>query len=604
MKHDSLLALLLAIAAFLVPAVHASAASPSAVSPSVSPSGEAEADAVLEIYDLRPLMPRFDLDSSWSHSLMFPPGVRPSERETLDISGLGTDGDPTMIVEILMKVLGDELLYEGRRISLNRNGGLLVLAPAAVQEKVRATLAAIESALCGSVELAVDVVEFSGKAPEIWPAKNLLSADEAGRLLTDARGRGASHQRTRLSLTAGRTATLEQMRHFPILYDYDVEIAQGAFILDPLVCEIEEGLRIFLRGVPMGNGLALSLVFQTAEVIDGVRERPIDCRGMVGTEELIGPVVTDGPGAIQAVDLLHRSVALNTFLPEDAALVFASRVNLAGQERTQIVVLRKVGGSLSSYSTQRIAGTSRSLIAVNTESLSPPTIGWRETVTDYHPEGTHPLLTAVLDAEPSLFLIDWVRDRFSSWFHLGPWAIIVTDPAWDQGAAEELDLLLSKWRPADTLLGLDARLVSAGALENTPVQWSLPVRPGAGCGVVCGISSLAHWSYDVEVAQFSAAVDPLQVPIFNGFALRVRPYETGDGHTLDLAGIAQLRAGGPIAAFDPKYDLLGRLDQPVRDQLKIDERRVLPGAGGGPVLVGGEVTGGVRPALRLEIAVK
>lgn len=570
----------------------------------VSGPAGAEAESVLQIYDLRPLVPRFDGESTWSHSLMFPPGVRPDEREALSPSDLYVDGEPEVIVDLLTQVLGDDLRYEGREISLNDNAHLLVLAPESVQVQVRNTLAALAAALGGTVELTVDVVEFDGAASELWPQKNVIPANAAELLINGAIGRGASHHEFRLSLSAGCTAAIDQMRRFPILFDYDVEIAQGSFVHDPIWADIEEGLRVFARGVPVGGGLALSLVFQAAEMIGDVQERPIVCRGAVGTEELKGVVMADGPSVVQAVDVFHRSVALNTFLPRGSALVLASQASLGGHERTQMVVIRQTGGALSSYSSHPLPGSTRTLVVANSEALNLPMLGTSEHSSEYYPESTHPLLTAELDAEPSLFLFDWVKYRFRVWRRLGPWAVMITDPSWDQGAAAELNLLLANWKPDTSVVDVDVKLIAQGASEQIPVRWSLPVRPGTECGLVCGISSQALWDYDVEVAQMSACVDPVIAQLFDGLLLSVRPFATASGRTLDARGLAQLKVLGPMGGFEPHYEYIGRVDQPVFDRLRIDEHRVLGGDGGETLVVGGRSQGAQRPTLRLEIGAK
>ena len=147
-----------------------------------------------------------------------------------------------------------------------------------------------------------------------------------------------------------------------------------------------------------------------------------------------------------------------------------SETEVGGAKHQQLVVLRRVGGSLRSFYSFPIPGSSRTLLAVNTELMRAPRFSIREEPWIRHRRsGGHPYVAATLDSEPSLFLFDWMKYRFSIWRRVGPWAVVVTDPAWDDDSARELTELLAKSRPEARVIdsGLDLQQGSAhpGALE-------------------------------------------------------------------------------------------------------------------------------------------
>ena len=119
--------------------------------------------------------------------------------------------------------------------------------------------------------------------------------------------------------------------------------------------------------------------------------------------------------------------------------------------------------------------STRRFIAVNSELLNPPRMEFAGPYNgDRHERD--PVLEAMLSMQPSLFLFDWMKHRFSVWRRLGPWALVVTDPAWDDDAAEELQALIAGWSPATGVTRVEARLHHRSEGPSIPARWSLPVR--------------------------------------------------------------------------------------------------------------------------------
>ena len=565
--------------------------------PQAPAEGQKE-ESTLQIYDLRPLMPRFDSDGTWQQSLLVPSADPHGELPGVRLSSLHRDSTPEVIIDLITQVLGDELRYEGREVSLDGESRLLVLAPPPVQARVRSALAALEGALAAFITLRVDILTMQGDIEAAWPAQSLLAEEEVDRTIDTLLGRGASHQSYEFEAAAGRTSGIDTNRMLPLVFDYDVEIAQGAVVFDPVMLTAEEGTRILLRAAPTPGGVLISCVLIDAQALGDVRSVPATLRGQVGREQG-GYTLVEGPEVLQSVDVLFRSVALDTFIPRGRAVLFATRSELAGSPKSgQLVVLRRVGGILDSYYSSQVADSTRRLALVNTELFSPP----RLSVAGGHDLSafaiSQPYVVATLHSEPSLFLFDWMKYRFSVWRRLGPWAMAVTDPAWDGDSAGQLERLVGRWRTDERLVELELRLHAGDAV---PVRCSVPLRPGSSCGVVVGVTTLVLHDYDVEVAQFAAVVDPLRTAVLNGLAVGISPSIGSDGElTITLDGSAHLLAG-PIQPLALSGPLLGAIDEVVVDRLTLSDRLRF-GAPRRPQSRSiGTAAAGDRRALRLEV---
>ncbi len=538
-------------------------------------------ESVLATYDLRAALPRWDEESSWSQALVVSPADFRSDEDMtpqIDLDGLYGELGAYEVLDLVQQVLGDELRAEGRDISIEGTD-LVLLAPQALHEQVRAVLAALARVLTASVQVKVDVLSLAeGVAAELG-ASSVITQEEAQKLVNGLVGRGAQQREFMFQLAAGRTAWIDQRRSVPFLFDYDVEIAQQAFIYDPVVAETPDGWRMLLRGVPSENGLALSVLFLHSE-LSALTERPLGVGGQValGGDKNAGSVVDwRGPQAIQIPEVQLTSCAFDTFLAEGKALVVLAESDLGGVKRREVVVLRKVGGAASAFASVPIPRTTRTLIAVNPETFRVPRFAV-EIGRDF--TGAHPLVFARLEADSSPFFQEWLKYRFSVWRRLGPWILIVTDPAWDGDSAADLERLIATRRTEPRVLDLAVGLEAYGA--PNPMRLALPIREGSTCGVVLGRTTTTIFDYDVEVAQSAAVSDPFVAARFEGLALVLSASEENGGAlTLETRGVARLLDGDP-ATFDPRYPLMGSLDRPELRTLRFDERASLVFAPGQP----------------------
>lgn len=553
-----------------------------------APQGE---ESVLVTHDLRALLPRWDAGAGWSQSLLVAPVASPAQNlasveDSLQYGELAA----FEVQDLLGQILGDDLRREGRDLMVDGHT-LTVLAPPAQQEQVRAVLDALGAVLAATAAVRVDVLTLGEGGGELGPA-GVIPEEEAARLVTSLVGRGARHESATVELSTGRTAVLDAQRSIPYLVDYDVEIAQGILVFEPVMGRTREGLRLVLRGAGVPGGLRLATVCVRSERLGPIRELELHMAGLVNQGEGAGAQRLDGPAAVQSPDLRVSAFAFDTFLPDGKALALTLETELGEARARELVLLRRAGGALGSFLARPVPRTSRTLLALDAGLLWPARLacaaGW-----EGDELGPRPLVTASLDGELSGFLLQWLKARFSVWRRFGPWVLIVTDPAWDRDAAAQLERLVKAQRAAPVLrtLALDLR---SGA--GTPVRARLPVLDGSNVGLVQARGRTAVLGYRVQVAQGAAAPDPSVDSVFEGLAVALGL----QGSTLTARGLAQV-LDEPPSVLDPRYALLGPIQRPEARSLRFDERLVLPEGRPGPVFVGGSAERGGGLVLELSV---
>lgn len=561
--------------------------------------GELEDESTLVRYDLRPVTPRFDDGTEWQEPIF--PVVAGSPEEHVSISELYSQAPPEVVLDVVTRILGDEMLRKGRVVMLDGNTSLLVLAPPSVQDQIQRILDTLTGALSASERLRMDVFTIPQAGGDELVADGVLSVAEADALAAELVGRGAAHRTSTLELLPGRTTVLDQTRMVPCLTDYDVEIAQASMAFDPVVAELREGLRVLVRGAVTGDGLTVSMVLSDSALIGDIGERPLGLRGGVGDAQEGGMLYIEGPTSIQVPDVRSHAVAFSTHVPADGVVAFASESKRGADGARHVVMLRRTGG-ISAAFTQATFGTVR-LMMVNSEAFGLPRFRIEGASLGWDDFGAHPSPVATLVSEPSAFLFDWLKYRFSVWRRLGPWAIVVTDPAWDNQAGRELEQLLGSLDLAQETVRVTADLEDAQGTRLA--RWSLPLLAGTRCGAFVGHSTSALVDFDVEVAQFATVSDPVVAPLFEGLSLAL-DVSGGPGHVIDASGLAQ-RIERPILgrseALNFNGPFTGGLDRPTIERLVFSERATV--SSGETLTVGASsARPSEAPGLRLVVGVR
>ena len=130
------------------------------------------------------------------------------------------------------------------------NGALLVVAPVAVQERVAGELAALRRFLGRVVTVEVRVVQI-GAAPPHLPAE--IAADGLVEFLEKHSDDVTTAPR--LTCRNGQTASVEVVKEVSYVADFDVEVADDAFLADPVVEVLQTGLVVKLRPVAGDDGV-------------------------------------------------------------------------------------------------------------------------------------------------------------------------------------------------------------------------------------------------------------------------------------------------------------------------------------------------------------
>lgn len=552
-------------------------------------------ESVLASYDLRSVLPRWDAGTSWNQSLLVPPVSSPRQ-ELASVFGSLKYGELAAfeLLDLLSQVLGDDLRREGRELTVDGNV-LTVLAPSPLQEQVRSVLESLSGALAGTASVRVDVLSLGEAAGELGSA-GVITEEEAAKWVTTLVGRGAKHQSLTVELSAGRTAVLDSHRSIPFLFDYDVEIAQNMCVFEPVMWETRDGTRLVLRGSGVPGGLVLSSVCVRSELIGPLAALDLAMSGLVNQGEGQGAQRLAGPEGVQSPELLVTSFAFDTFLADGKALALTLEGSLGEVRRREVVLIRRAGGGLASFVARPVPRTSRTLIALDTGLFRPARLACSAEPWVDPRGGVQPSVVASLEAELSGFLLEWLKARFSVWRRFGPWILIVTDPAWDRDAAAQLERLVKSLRPATTLrtVGIDLRAPGAGS----PVRIRVPLLEGTSAGLVLARGRTAVLGYGVEVAQGSAAPDPMVDSVFDGLALALAL----QGTTLSARGMAQVLAAD-VPVLDPRYDVIGPIHRPESLELRFDERLTLVEGRPGPVRIGGSAERADPDGLVLELTV-
>ena len=532
--------------------------------------------------------------------------------------------DVDRVMEILNETFPEEMEYEGRAMWSDGRDRILIRGPESLQLRMREVLAFLERSLTSRVELTVDVVTFAQESADTGAPSGFVSLREAEALRAGSQ-RGARVQTHRLDLIPGRAARVDLTREHTIVLDYDLEIAQGAFIHDPIVGTLSVGTNLTVRAHPMpGGGLGLALTIRRGEALGDVTQHFVRHRGMVGDES--GHDFVDAPRSLQKLDVLSRSITCNTLLPDEKALVFRSRTDLSGAQGTELVIVRRTGGSLSAFHHLGEGPDSGKLVLIDSEAVAPPHARVIGPLLDEYSgdaeernldrmwwwRGSYPQLASVVRSG-DVDMVAEMLDRSNTGFYLnmaGPWLVgirsadLLQEIA-DAGAAlNDVAAVVATYSQRAVPLEIGLRLRRSGRSPSEAVSCVLPVRAGEDCATVIGVERLIEWDYDVEVAQFASAAD-LQVRLaFDGLALKLRPSVGPSGDlVLDVRGEAHLLSSQRRLELDGPHS--ETLDQGSYDRLVLDDRLVAPAGEGSRTFVLGDASErGGEGSLTLEVTVR
>lgn len=484
-------------------------------------------------------------------------------------------------VDLLIEILGEEFEYEGRRVSIAEDGRLAVVGPASLHGRVDAILSFFEKAAFAEVQIQMDLLQMPAGTADALRA--VITPQEAQALAERARGQRSFQVSARGDLPA----TIDLAEDAPAVLDYDVEIAQGAAIYDPITYNLTTGTRAWIQAAPALGGTHLALVMQRSERLP-MRQLDLDLEFYAGMVEK-GISIVEGVRYLPVVDVVGSGAAITTFLPDDGVLVLRSKVAVAKGGLDEVVLIRKVGGGLPLRSEIELQPAGARLILADRGANAPtrtflsgglhaPTLN-----TDLFARhwSSEPVMVArfVKSSGDFLFeLLDTERE-YSDIDFLGPW--LVSRPYGGLSGENsalvraEQDVLvdaLSKARVAGDLLELTIA-VRQGEGKN-PILARVPVQAGSSASLALGVEGPDVVSYDVEVAQMASVADPIVNLVMDGALIWARATPRANGQLL-----LEVRGGASLELTDDLIPL-GSRTAPVYQSVRsshviVDERRLL-----------------------------
>jgi len=537
----------------------------------------------LRTYDLQPLLvpyrPGFELKVLPCRGS--PGGME--ERERFDTG---------LVIELVRSLCAPEFEYEGRQLQ-EQDGLLSVSAPPAVQERVAKVLAFLGTTLGARTELAVDELllpEALAKDPA-----PILSPEEAQKLL----GGGGVRRSWRIAVRTGWTGAALSQRAISFVADWDVEIAQGAAIHDPIVQLVPAGDAIACSAAPAPGGLWLALLARCGES-SGPKDHPLEVYASVATEttpvpspQPSGPTARSGgrtlqagPRVWQSVPIALHALALNSFLPDGKVLCVAATLGVGESRGSRLLFVRRVNAPsapIQGLTLDPKSSSGRDLALIDCGWLRPP---FCTSEGDLRGGGALP----IRDEDESEHLRFQLHGADSSRgrellgelpgcdvFDSQAWLVVARNPRSGDGSALET---------AVTRLGIGAPLPQSFSVElalrrgpNVLARSTIALRSGVASTVVAGAEDELLFDWDVEVAQSSSVADPVIKPSFEGLCARVRvERDAAGGLVLDLRGFGQARSG-ELRNLDPQVPTVGPMSQASWDRLGIEERLTLPADG-------------------------
>ena len=356
---------------------------------------------------------------------------------------------------------------------------------------------------------------------------------------------GREVQRWVLNAGPGSTGMLSDTEQVAFLADYDVEIAGGAWMHDPVVCKPTLGISMAARCSRAGNGYALRLFVERSDALGGVTSRAVKLGGLVGREG--GPVAEFASDAtLENLDILTRGFAVDAYLGSDEALDLRLGWSLEDSTQSERYLVLPVSAGGNPW--HRLDLGDMELVLFESAGL---TLGSFSLYSESSPldpsvEYATPLWLDFQGGESSYLYEELdrfaVRGRGNS---LGPWIWIPRkkgDAALDQDFENLLSHLSSRPQAMRTTTFEIGRGLETGSLQ-AGVFGSLPLRPGAPSAVWATRGTMLVTDNDVEVATVSSVMEPNVYPRLEGAYLS---WEVSDGEVgvhCDLKVESALRSG-------------------------------------------------------------
>ncbi len=532
------------------------------------PAGEA-AESVYRTYDLAAHCGRdthYERDGHLFPGSLVSPELPEFDRDIWTF-------EPSMIVDTLHSFLLDELEYEGRHYGITENDGFALYAPESVHRQVRQILSVFSHASRSSAHLQVDIFNVpAGSASLPAGVLKLEDAKKALDLFADQLTESYS-----IPLKVSLPSSIEAAKRQECLLDYDVEVASNSMSFDPIMVSMLTGTRLQVKANPSANGCDLALIYWNGDQARKMKSHPFDTRGVTNSEQ--GRKDERGPEVIQSTSIKQRTLALNTSIPRERALVLGLNMDVHGGQSEQRVMLRLVGEMQPNLQSHAL-GADKKLHLVRRDFLTPSKVNLHG--------GGHALagsvgrlqdklqkfsweFLATFDNEESEFGIDLLQTTLEDSELMFPegWMLCLENGEASSKVQKTLEQLVTSMTPPSELLQVSMEVQRPGKERNV-LSYQLPLRIGAQSALVLGVESSAIRDYDVEIAQGSSVADPITCIDLDGAICLMRPTRTEDGR-IQLHVQLTAQVIDQAAQTGSQDGSFGRIDQARYSQLVLDQ---------------------------------
>ena len=460
----------------------------------------------------------------------------------------------------LIRTLIQPVVWEETIASVDCEGSrLLVEAPDAVHAEIEDLLGFLAEALLDPERLEVSV--YRGTVPS---APVLPTVAEADRMLQEALAAGTltADRSTSVSLARGTFGHGESVDLDRFVFDYEVEIAQGACIADPIIVPLQTGLTVSARGSRTDRGLLLDVLLRDSVRLDS--GEPVELRSLSQLNNKTQVVQNAFTAIVERPEVAFTSLASSFLLPYGRAAWVQCELETESGPVSALVDFRLRGADPARRSEHRLTledydGVESTYTlrvqdfgAVATSAIHVPRISpfhfdgalWDECWSGNSITGCSGELEPLLSLERAIDLL-WSRepivDEDPSCMVLGlPTATIlsVLPPEVDARARRTSEML----RAPGPVFQLNASIRGQGEAE---LGWfRCPLSLGRRSSLWAGVQSTGVYDWDVDVANESACANPEMLAVVDGLAMVAKLDSVPRGElSLELSGKVHLLTG-------------------------------------------------------------
>ncbi|MCC6409727.1 MAG: hypothetical protein IT453_21410 [Planctomycetes bacterium] len=513
------------------------------------------------------------------------------------------------LAQLAILATGDEFEREGRTWSTDDDDQLHVCASADAQKLLEREFAFFGEALRSTIAVRVDVVDGDLGAQGVATRLPAAAADE---LVARAAAQGKVRT-MQLRIAPGSEVRVDNTRELRALCDYDVEVAQQALALQPMIRTYRVGTQLFARAAHVADGVQLALVLRQVDEAAPMRERMVEYVNYIANSQL----VTTPSAALlfQSPSIVQHAEALTTFLPKgEAVIVRSSYANLETNTRCTFV-LRALGEAPPAVQGVDLYENGYRLDVVDLTRFAPPRVRIAGSLLDrgegasllegFYSEATwnraDPFAASAVQSGDELAL---ARERhfpsrdalfgemLGSWLVLQPSSV---DPAATHPRNFDPAALAAIARPKSTELDVTLRRG-----ETVVARWSGSVVDGERSAFTVGAESLGLDSATIEIAQSASVFDPQVRVFFDGLLVALEPRRLANGgFDVRVTARARVLDAAPTLAVGMK-GATPPSDTATWSNLVSDERVQLAAGGEARALLGVAGKGG----LTLEIGAR